>query len=118
MISNRFKIVFVFYLSYRTELYGIFLGMCLNAEIINDSAHITLFICTTKTIVSGYCTNSYHNFLHAFDVAYMVYYMLKDLEIGQQLGLSRQDKAVLLIAALGHDVKHPGLNNLFQVRVI
>ena len=34
---------------------------------------------------------------------------------GEQLDLNRSDKAVLLLSALGHDVLHPGTNNLFQV---
>jgi hypothetical protein len=44
----------------------------------------------------------------------MTYYMIYDL--GGDHGLSKLEQAALLIGALCHDIAHPGVNNLYQVR--
>lgn len=67
-------------------------------------------------ISKNYYDNPYHSFKHAIDVAYMVFYLVEDMAMGEQLELSLEDKAMLYISALTHDVLHPGTNNLFQVR--
>eukprot|EP01137_Pigoraptor_chileana_P035487 Opistho-2@29584 len=58
-------------------------------------------------------SNPYHNYLHAFDVAQMVFLILVDCNANQYLNF--QDIFVLLIAAFGHDGQHPGLNNSYQI---
>ena len=57
----------------------------------------------------------YHSFYHAMDVTYMTYYLLTDMGLYEQLALKKTDLATLLLAALGHDVLHPGNNNLYQI---
>ena len=65
-------------------------------------------------IKSGYLNaNPYHNFRHAFDVAHAVYIFLtttcsKDL-------LTPLDVFGLMVAAVCHDLQHPGCTNSFQV---
>lgn len=68
----------------------------------------------TVEISHNYGDNPYHSFNHAVDVAYMVFYLLEDMGIAEQADLNMADKAVMLFSALGHDVLHPGTNNLFQ----
>jgi hypothetical protein len=63
----------------------------------------------------NYFENPYHSFHHAIDVTYFAYYLMEDMSLAEQLDLTPSDKAVLLISALGHDVLHPGTNNLYQV---
>ncbi|KAI8876233.1 HD-domain/PDEase-like protein [Backusella circina FSU 941] len=67
--------------------------------------------------------NPYHNFAHAVDVLQCLFYML--CEIGVLPSSKRQkqkrqlirpiDAFALLIAAIGHDAAHPGVNNMFLV---
>lgn len=81
--------------------------------------------------------NSYHNFQHALDVFQAVYFFLYCagmvppvtilLEDGRTWGrkkdecdplvscLTHEDLFALYIAAVGHDVGHPGLTNAFMV---
>ncbi|KAI8981725.1 hypothetical protein BDF20DRAFT_862861 [Mycotypha africana] len=82
--------------------------------------------------------NPYHNFAHAVDVLQCLFYMLcqlnilpfhtttttttpklpeqPPLSIKQPRDLLRpQDVFALLIAAIGHDAGHPGVNNMFLV---
>ncbi|KAM3586424.1 hypothetical protein VKS41_002940 [Umbelopsis sp. WA50703] len=61
----------------------------------------------------GYLQNPYHSFFHAVDVTAVIYYILNDLEAA--IHLSTLDMAALLIAALCHDIGHPGYNNVYQV---
>jgi hypothetical protein len=70
------------------------------------------------TIQKNYFDNPYHSFYHAIDVTYIVYYLMEDMSLADQLDLTFSDKAILLISALGHDVLHPGTNNLYQVLYI
>ena len=77
----------------------------------------------------------YHNFRHAIDVLQSVFYFLVQIgglppypkaEGSVKLDTSRWPVAslikpfeamTLLIAALGHDVGHPGVNNMFLVKL-
>lgn len=71
--------------------------------------------------------NPYHNFAHAVDVLQCLFYMLSELgllpftnksksdTVRPQDLLSLYDIFALLIAAIGHDAAHPGVNNMFLV---
>lgn len=74
--------------------------------------------------------NPYHNFAHAVDVLQCLFYMLCELGVlpftnkfagkkstKPQSLLRPKDVFALLIAAIGHDAAHPGVNNLFLVSV-
>lgn len=70
--------------------------------------------------------NPYHNFAHAVDVLQCSYYFLRKLGVlpyhanvtGPQGLLRPIDIFGFLVAALGHDAAHPGVNNLFLVKLI
>ena len=59
--------------------------------------------------------NPYHNFRHAFDVAQMTYFILKVCEAGELLTMT--EVLALVLAALCHDIDHPGVNNNFQIAI-
>lgn len=70
--------------------------------------------------------NPYHNFAHAVDVMQCLYYILKELNVFEKKRKSNsnnrpqdvlrpKDVLALLIAAIGHDAAHPGVNNMFLV---
>lgn len=66
--------------------------------------------------ISGrYMNNPYHNFPHAIDVTQTVYRMIMVPQLN--LVLTSLDIFSMLIAAVGHDVGHPGVNNAFLVKV-
>ncbi|OBZ84107.1 3',5'-cyclic-nucleotide phosphodiesterase regA [Choanephora cucurbitarum] len=56
----------------------------------------------------------YHTFHHAVDVMTMLYYLIYQLDAYPYL--SKLDIASLMIAALCHDIGHPGFTNAFQVK--
>lgn len=66
-----------------------------------------------KALKENYYNNPYHNFQHAFDVAQMCYILITQSNVKNFLTAS--DKFSLLVAALCHDLCHPGTNNTFQV---
>ncbi|CAG9329119.1 unnamed protein product [Blepharisma stoltei] len=58
--------------------------------------------------------NYYHNSLHAADVAASAIFLIQEgIELGN--GLADIDVFSLIIAALCHDVGHPGVNNPFLI---
>lgn len=74
--------------------------------------------------------NPYHNFAHAVDVLQCLFFMLCELSVlpftkkyksSSKLNRKPQDLLrpkdvfALLIAAIGHDAAHPGVNNMFLV---
>ncbi|KAI9270020.1 hypothetical protein EDC94DRAFT_597850 [Helicostylum pulchrum] len=70
--------------------------------------------------------NPYHNFAHAVDVLQCLFYMLCELGVlpftnkflqksKPQSLLRPKDVFALLIAAIGHDAAHPGVNNSFLI---
>eukprot|EP00741_Cyanophora_paradoxa_P016657 tig00020934_g16086.t1 len=58
-------------------------------------------------------TNPYHNFRHAFDVLRAVYIFVKESEAGSVL--EELEVLALFVAAIAHDVGHPGRGNAFLV---
>jgi cAMP-specific phosphodiesterase 4 len=58
--------------------------------------------------------NPYHNSFHAADVVQATHQFLLNSKIGGVL--TDLDAAAALIAAAGHDYRHPGVNNTFLVR--
>lgn len=62
-----------------------------------------------------YLPNLYHNYEHALDVVQFTFAMLHDPSVSKVLN-SPLDRFAALIAALGHDVGHEGVNNNFQKR--
>jgi len=62
---------------------------------------------------SGYNNNPYHNFRHAIDVTQGIYFFLTTGKVAEML--SYLEILAVLIAALCHDLRHPGLNNTFLI---
>lgn len=62
-------------------------------------------------IEQEYLDNPYHCFRHAVDVAFYAFCIVFTL----QATISELDRVILLIAALCHDMGHPGRNNLFLI---
>lgn len=56
--------------------------------------------------------NYFHNFKHAWGVMHMCFQILKN---GGERFLDRFDVFTILIAALCHDVRHPGNSNAYEV---
>ena len=98
-----------------TELYGLFLGMFVKTGIAKEIACLQNLLDFAVYMAKNYFDNPYHSFNHAVDVTYMCYFLMENMSIGEQLDFSLTEKAVILLSALGHDVLHPGTNNLFQV---
>eukprot|EP00930_Biecheleria_cincta_P022730 TRINITY_DN16553_c0_g2_i1.p1 TRINITY_DN16553_c0_g2~~TRINITY_DN16553_c0_g2_i1.p1 ORF type:complete len:1029 (+),score=154.21 TRINITY_DN16553_c0_g2_i1:79-3165(+) len=64
------------------------------------------------TVQNNYRPNAFHNFEHAFDVTVEVRRYLYDLKHSL---FEEETYMWLLVAALGHDIGHLGVNNLFLV---
>eukprot|EP00928_Gymnodinium_smaydae_P012375 TRINITY_DN14493_c0_g3_i1.p1 TRINITY_DN14493_c0_g3~~TRINITY_DN14493_c0_g3_i1.p1 ORF type:complete len:817 (+),score=141.38 TRINITY_DN14493_c0_g3_i1:75-2525(+) len=67
-----------------------------------------------KTMQARYSTtNQYHNWTHAFGTFHATFLMLDSAAFGGVL--PEASVLSLLLAALGHDVEHPGVTNAFLV---
>lgn len=97
------------------ELVGIYLGMFVKEGLVTNNAALNKLVEYTMVIVDNHLDNPYHSALHGIDVAYMAYCLLTEMGILEQTFISKLDIAALLLAAIGHDVLHPGRNNNFQV---
>ncbi|OQR92017.1 3'5'-cyclic nucleotide phosphodiesterase [Achlya hypogyna] len=74
-----------------------------------DSARFHAFL---DAVEKGYRDLPYHNFYHAFSVTQFAYYLLSG---DRMAAIAELDAFGLLIAALGHDLGHPGNDNAFEV---
>ncbi|KAI9259400.1 hypothetical protein BDA99DRAFT_513181 [Phascolomyces articulosus] len=100
----------------RAMIYGILLGYAERLGVfktldISPSEFLDFLI----DVDLGYHVNPYHSFYHAADVTIVIYHMLFQFEVLNYL--SRIDVAALFIAALCHDIGHPGCNNNYQVNL-
>ena len=59
--------------------------------------------------------NPFHNLYHAFSVTLAAYILAYRTELGRQ-SLGPLDRLACVLAALCHDLDHPGVNNEFLVR--
>jgi len=53
----------------------------------------------------------YHNFTHAFNIVHMSYYILKMTKAREYL--EDLDILAVMIGAMGHDIDHSGMNNVY-----
>ena len=61
-----------------------------------------------------HASNPYHNYYHAVDVMQTVYCFIASMNARSML--RHVDIFALMVAALAHDVDHPGTNNTFHVK--
>ena len=73
------------------------------------------FVAFVSEIRKGYMNNPYHNDIHAADVTQMCHYLLNQGGIKEILKLSDLDVAALLLSAIVHDFRHPGVTNGFLI---
>nr|CAG8471671.1 11085_t:CDS:10 [Entrophospora candida] len=67
---------------------------------------------------SYYDSNPYHNFTHAVDVLQAMFFFLCEMGLIPLFFSSTSsdaDSFALLLASIGHDVGHPGVNNFFLI---
>lgn len=83
--------------------------------------NLSELICTSKPILEsffrqieqGYKENPYHNACHAADVCHTLLYFILQSDLSKKI--SQHDSIVSIIAALGHDLGHPGVTNRFLI---
>jgi hypothetical protein len=94
----------------RHQLHGItvYLLQHNNAKLRVQASVASNFV---EMLSAEYVENPYHNWRHAVDVHHTVH--RKCNIIGVSKFLSAVDAFALQVAAVGHDVGHPGFNNLF-----
>ncbi|KAI7904746.1 uncharacterized protein BX663DRAFT_451381 [Cokeromyces recurvatus] len=98
----------------RGEVYGYIAGIFKRIGICHTLGITTSdFLDLLIDIERGYNDNPYHSFYHAVDVAMVLYHMLEKYDMKEYL--NRFDLAMLMIAALCHDIGHPGNNNHFEI---
>jgi len=70
-----------------------------------------------ETIVNNYDRKNaiYHNDLHAGDVMQTLFTIFSRGKLVDKMKLGQLDGFSILIAAICHDYKHPGTNNLYQI---
>lgn len=89
----------------RGEVYGFTAGIFKRIEIYQTlSITISDFIDLLVDIEKGYNDNPYHSFYHAVDVTLVLYHMLEMYDMKRYL--NRYDLAMLMLAALCHDLRH------------
>jgi len=110
------------------ELIGIVLGMFYRQGIATRDIQMEKLFDFVAEVSRNYLDNPYHTWFHAVDVTVVVrasrlgtanvgqvYTILTEFNVGEFF--SRAEVAALLIAAVTHDVLHPGRNNLFQINI-
>lgn len=86
-------------------------------EILNDrpmlpKEHLAEFL---ETLESRYTSQPYHSNVHAADMTNAVYFMFEGCGLQERVHVSETSVTCMYLAALGHDVGHPGYNNNFLI---
>jgi hypothetical protein len=77
-----------------------------------DEANLRHFI---KDAEKNYKRVPYHNFTHAFNIVHMCYYLARTTKLREYL--EDIDLLSLMVAALGHDLDHSGMNNIYYQKI-
>eukprot|EP00013_Stygamoeba_regulata_P026180 CAMPEP_0177656264 /NCGR_PEP_ID=MMETSP0447-20121125/15455_1 /TAXON_ID=0 /ORGANISM="Stygamoeba regulata, Strain BSH-02190019" /LENGTH=571 /DNA_ID=CAMNT_0019160333 /DNA_START=64 /DNA_END=1779 /DNA_ORIENTATION=+ len=97
-----------------TELFPLMMAMFQDFDLLNI---LSIQESTMRNFLSQvklhYPNNPYHNFRHIFDVTRFCYMLLTQLKAAGLL--SHLEIFGLLIAAICHDLDHPGTNNAHQI---
>jgi hypothetical protein len=89
----------------RGEVYGFIAGIFKRTRIYQTLGITTSdFLDLLIDIERGYNDNPYHSFYHAVDVAMVLYHMLEQYDMKRYL--NRFDLAMVMLAALCHDIGH------------
>ncbi|KAG0762046.1 hypothetical protein G6F57_007413 [Rhizopus arrhizus] len=98
----------------RSEVYGFICGLVQRMEVCQTlGITISEFLDFLIDVDRGYKDNPYHSFYHAVDVVMVLYHFLELYEMSEHL--TRIEVTLLIIAALCHDIGHPGKNNQFEI---
>jgi cAMP-specific phosphodiesterase 4 len=81
-------------------------------QCLEDEQILKRFVCACE---AQYLPNPFHNFAHAVDVLHYTVRMMR--MVSSEDFLNELEQFSLLIAALGHDLGHPGVNNGFLSEV-
>ncbi|KAG0739307.1 hypothetical protein G6F16_003035 [Rhizopus arrhizus] len=99
----------------RTDLYGHLMGIFEKLGILNTlNITVSQLLDFLVDIDSSYHSTPYHTFYHAADIVTILYFAVTELEASTCF--TNKEIAILFIAAVCHDVGHPGFNNDFQVK--
>ena len=106
------------YLNYKrsdlAKLYPVMLerlGLIENLKL--DRVKIENFI---SEVVDSYNLVPYHNFTHAFNITHQVYIILRKTKLREKF-IEEVDALALLLSGIGHDLNHPGMNNVYYQKV-
>jgi hypothetical protein len=100
-----------------SELHIAIMGMFEDSDLLKSlGVRRSKLLKCVRAIEHGYFGNVYHSFIHAIDVLQMCYFLVTECHGREIFGLSNRDIFVLFLAALAHDIGHPGLNNLYQIK--
>jgi 3'5'-cyclic nucleotide phosphodiesterase len=62
-------------------------------------------------VSNNYAKTPYHNFTHAFTLVHFAYWLIKNIEVDKFL--LKDDILAVIVACVGHDLNHPGMNNVY-----
>lgn len=89
----------------RGEVYGFVAGIFKRMDVCRTLGITTSnFLDFLIDIEKGYNDNPYHSFYHAVDVTMILYHMFE--QYGMSEHLTKVDIALIMIAALCHDIGH------------
>jgi hypothetical protein len=89
----------------RCEIYGYIGGIFKRMKVCQTLGITTSeFLDFLIDVEKGYNNNPYHSFYHAVDITMVLYHMLNQFNISDYL--TDTDLALLLMAALCHDIGH------------
>ena len=92
---------------------AVVLGFFEDLGLVRDPVHraaIGSFVAVVQRHYSP--QNPYHNFQHCVDVTHATFLML----VGIRAAVSDIECYALLLAALAHDLEHPGVNNAYLIK--
>jgi GAF domain-containing protein len=75
---------------------------------------LTIFSNWVKKVAGNYRPNPFHNFLHGVNVAHKSFVIVTTTNAMRSL--DRLDLLIVMVAALSHDLDHPGLNNAYCIK--
>lgn len=115
-IATTYFNIHDFYNEFNSESFSILSLNMFNYLELLSFIQINKFALFIETVKSGYISVPYHSEKHGVDVAHSVFtYINLAEDFEKTLKINKFDIMTLMVAALCHDIGHPGFNNNFHI---
>ena len=119
-VMNKEFNIFDFHSIYKDESFSIIFKTIIKKSEVDSLINCSKLDSFTNAVMEGYNKSPlYHNKLHGIDVCHMTFMYMNNIDnFEEKLKFTKMNSLTLLLAALCHDIGHPGFTNNYHINTL